>query len=141
GVVRADFLVRDDIPVRLKQGIFANPDRFPAWVRFGGPGPLSPPDVKDAGIISIGIKLMGVPGEKLLLDEKATQDFLGISCPTFTTPNIIENLKLQKQIYARTPVFYFINPLDSHFGDMTMQGIYARMNRSPLEVRYWSCVP
>ena len=24
---------------------------------------------------------------------------------------------------------------------MTMQGIYARMNRSPLEVRYWSCVP
>jgi len=24
---------------------------------------------------------------------------------------------------------------------MTMQGIYARMNTSPLEVRYWSCVP
>ena len=24
---------------------------------------------------------------------------------------------------------------------MAMQGLYARMNRSPLEVQYWSCVP
>jgi hypothetical protein len=84
---------------------------------------------------------MGVPGEKLLDDERYTQDFLGISCPTFTTPNVKENLKLQKQIGARTPVFYFLKPFDSHLLDMTMQALYARMNTSPLEVRYWSCVP
>jgi len=141
GVVRAEFHVLENIPAVYKHGIFAQPKSYPAWIRFGGPGPASPPDIADSGILSIGIKLMGVAGEKLLNDEKATQDFTGISCPTFTTPNIVENLKLQKQIYARTPVFYFINPFDSHFGDMTMQGIYARMNRSPLEVRYWSCVP
>jgi len=141
GVVRAEFHVLENIPTTYKHGVFAEPKTYPAWIRFGGPGPASPPDIADSGILSIGIKLMGVPGDKLLDDEKATQDFTGISCPTFTTPNIVENLKLQKQIYARTPVFYFINPLDSHFGDMTMQGIYARMNRSPLEVRYWSCVP
>jgi hypothetical protein len=34
-----------------------------------------------------------------------------------------------------------LNPFDSHYLDMTMQGIYARMNTSPLEVSYWSCVP
>ena len=141
GVVRGEFRVLDNIPPNYKHGIFAEPKTYPAWIRFGGPGPASPPDIADSGILSIGIKLMGVPGEKLLDDEKATQDFTGISCPTFTTPNIIENLKLQKLIYARTPVFYFIKPFDSHFCDMTMQGIYARMNRSPLEVRYWSCVP
>lgn len=141
GVVRGEFLVRENIPLHLKKGIFAQPNRFPAWIRFGGPGPLSPPDVADAGIMSIGIKLMGVPGNKLLSDEKATQDFMGISSPTFTTPNIVENAKLQRQIYARTPVFYFLNPLDSHVLDMIMQGLYARMNRSPLEARYWSCVP
>jgi len=141
GVVRAEFQVLPDIPSAYKHGIFAESKTYPAWIRFGGPGPASPPDIADSGILSIGIKLMGVPGAKLLDDEKATQDFTGISCPTFTTPNIVENLKLQKQIFARTPVFYFINPLDSHFGDMTMQGIYARMNRSPFEVRYWSCVP
>lgn len=141
GVVRGEFRVLDNIPAKYKHGIFAEPKTYPAWIRFGGPGPASPPDIADSGILSIGIKLMGVPGAKLLDDEKATQDFTGISCPTFTTPNIVENLKLQKLIYARTPVFYFIKPFDSHFLDMTMQGIYARMNRSPLEVRYWSCVP
>jgi hypothetical protein len=141
GVVRGDFRVLEEIPAAYRHGVFAEPKSFPVWIRFGGPGPLSPPDVEDSGILSIGIKLMGVPGAKLLADEKWTQDFLGISSPTFTTPNIVENLKLQRQIYARTPVFYFLNPFDSHYLDMTMQGIYARMNTSPLEVRYWSCVP
>jgi hypothetical protein len=141
GVVRGTFEVREDVPAEFKKGIFAQPVSFPAWIRFGGPGPLSPPDVEDSGILSIGVKLMGVPGEKFLPDEKSTQDFTGISCPTFTTPNIIENVKLQQQIYARTPVFYFINPFDSHYLDMFMQGLYARMNTNPLEARYWSCVP
>jgi hypothetical protein len=141
GVVRGEFQVLTDIPTSLRKGIFAEPKRYPVWIRFSGPGPLSPPDVADAGILSIGIKLMGVEGQKLLDDEKGTQDFLGISSPTFTTPNVTENLKLQKQIYARTPVFYFLNPFDSHLLDMAMQGLYARMNTSPLEVQYWSCVP
>jgi hypothetical protein len=141
GVVRGTFQILPNLPPQLAVGIFAQPTTFPAWIRFAGPGPASPPDVRDSGILSIGIKLMGVPGEKLLDDERATQDFTGISSPTFTTPNVVENLKLQRQIYARTPIFYFINPLDSHFLDLLMQGIYARMNSSPLEARYWSCVP
>ena len=141
GVVRGEFQIRSDVPTPLRKGIFAEPNRYPVWIRFSGPGPLSPPDVADAGILSISIKLMGVGGQKLLDDEKETQDFLGISSPTFTTPNVTENLKLQKQIYARTPVFYFLNPFDSHLLDMAMQGLYARMDTSPLEVQYWSCVP
>jgi len=141
GMVQAQFRVLDGIPEQLRRGVFAVAAEFPAWIRFGGPGPYWPPDAADAGIVSIGIKLMNVAGPKLLPDETGTQDFLGISCPTFTTPNIIENLKLQKAIYARTPVFYFLNPFDSHFLDGAMQGLYSRMNTSPLEVRYWSCVP
>jgi hypothetical protein len=141
GVVSAQFEVLPDLPERLRKGVFASPRRYPAWIRFGGPGPFSPPDVADSGILSIGIKLMDVPGAKLLPDEIGTQDFAGISSPTFTTPNVVENVKLQRNIGARQPVFYFINPLDSHYLDMAMQGLYARMNTSPVEVRYWSCVP
>lgn len=141
GVVRAEFHIPNDLPPEFRKGLFEHPGVFPAWIRFGGPGPYWPPDLKDNGILSIGVKVMGIQGDKLLPDEKLTQDFLGISCPTFTTPNVIENLKLQRQIYARTPVFYFLNPFDSHYLDMIMQGLYARMNTSPLEVRYWSCVP
>jgi hypothetical protein len=141
GIARAEFEILPNLSPELSKGIFAEPKTYPAWVRFAGPGPLSPPDVEDSGILSIGIKLMGVPGKKLLDDEQHTQDFIGISCPTFTTPNLKENLKLQKEIGARTPVFYFLKPFDSHLLDMTMQALYARMNTSPLEVRYWSCVP
>lgn len=141
GVVSAEFEVLSDLPAGIRKGVFSHGRLFPAWIRFAGPGPLSPPDVDDNGILSIGIKLMGVPGEKLMADEIQTQDFTGISCPTFTTPNVVENVKLQRNIGAGTPVFYFLNPFDSHYLDLLMQGLYARMNTSPLEVPYWSCVP
>src|SRR5438093_1494096 len=84
----------------------AEPRTFRAWVRFGGPGPASPPDIEDVGILSIGIKLLGVPGLKLLDDERFTQDFTGISAPTFTTPNLKENVKLQAAIRKGTPLYY-----------------------------------
>jgi hypothetical protein len=140
GVVRASFEVLADIPERMKHGVFAEPRSYPAWVRFAGPGPLAPPDVEDNGILSIGIKLMGVDGVKLIDDERKTQDFTGISAPTFTTPNIVENLKLQRRILEGTPILYFISPFDSHLLDGIMQGLYARTHSSPLEVRYYSCV-
>ena len=140
GVVRGDLRVRNDVPPGYRHGVFQPGRAYPAWVRFAGPGPLAPPDPEDNGILSIGIKLMGVEGEKLMPDERRTQDLTGISAPTFTTPNVVENLKLQRQLLAGTPIWYFVNPLDSHLLDGVMQGLYARLNTSPLEVTYWSCV-
>jgi hypothetical protein len=139
GIVRGEFVVRDDIPAALRHGVFAEPGTFRAWVRFAGPGPASPPDIEDVGVLSIGIKLMGVPGPKLLEDEKFTQDFSGISAPTFTTPNVVENAKLQVASRRDLPLFYFMNPFDSHLLDGIMQGLWARTQTSPLETAYWSC--
>ena len=141
GVARGEFTVLDDLPDDLRQGLFRDASRYPAWVRFGGPGPLVTPDIENNGILSIGIKVMGVAGEKLLDDETATQDFTGISAPTFTTPDVVENLKLQREIGEGTPIFYFINPFDSHFLDMVMQGLYSKSHANPLELQYFSCVP
>ncbi|WP_064750358.1 catalase family protein [Solirubrobacter soli] len=140
GVVRGEFRVFDDIPERLRRGLFAHPRSFLAWVRFAGPGPLAPADVDDNGILSFAIKVMGVAGPKLG-DELYTQDFLGISSPTFTTPNVHANVRLQEHVLDGTPLFYFLDPRDSHLLDLVMQGLYARTQTSPLEVPYWSCVP
>jgi hypothetical protein len=139
GVVRAEFEVRADVPGRLAHGLFAAPARYPAWVRFAGPGPLAPPDLKDNGILSIGIKVMGVPGPKLLADEAMTQDFTGIGAPTFTTPTVVENLELQRHIGNGTPLFYFLDPREPHLLDGLMQGLYAKTQTNPLFERYWSC--
>jgi hypothetical protein len=141
GVVRAEFIVKNELPEELRHGVFSAGRAFPAWVRFGGPGPASPPDIDDVGVLSIAIKLIGVSGPKLLDDEKFTQDFTGITTPIFTTPDVRENAKLQSASRKGLPLFYFINPFDSHLLDGIMQGLWAKTVSSPLEIRYWSCVP
>jgi hypothetical protein len=141
GAVRATLEVEAGLPAPLAHGVFAEARTYPAWVRFSGPGPVAPPDIKDAGIMSIGIKVMGVPGEKLLDDERFTQDFTGITAPTFTTPNVIENVRLQRHIGDGTPVFYFLGPRHSHLLDAIMQGAYAKTQSSPLQEQYYSCTP
>ena len=132
--------MREDVPAELRHGVFATPD-LPGWVRFAGPGPASPPDIEEVGVLSIGVKLMGVPGPKLLDDERFTQDFTGISAPTFTTPDVRENAKLQDGSLKGTPLFYFINPFDSHLLDGVMQGLWARTPTSPLETGTGAAFP
>ncbi|THA44964.1 hypothetical protein [Streptomyces sp. A1136] len=141
GVVHGEFIVPGGLPERLRHGVFSRPATYRAWVRFAGPGPLAPPDIQDNGVLSIAVKLLGVEGATLLDDERGTQDFTGITTPTFTTPDVTQNLKLQQHVYAGTPVLYFIGPRHPHLCDMVMQGLYARTHSSPLEARYWSCVP
>jgi hypothetical protein len=139
GLVRGRFEVMPDLPDRVRKGVFGAPRTYPAWVRFAGPGPLAPPDIKDTGILSIGIKLMGVEGPKLLDDERRTQDFTGITAPTFTTPNVAENRKLQRRILEGTPILYFLSPFDLHLLDAIMQGAYAKTQSNPLGEQYYSC--
>ena len=79
GIVRGEFIVHDNLPPELRHGIFAKPQTYRAWVRFSGPGPYITPDIDDVGFMSISIKLMGVPGPKLMEEEKFTQDMFGVS--------------------------------------------------------------
>ena len=141
GVVRGEFIVRDDVPAHLRHGVFATPRTFRAWVRFSGPGPDSPADIDDVGFVSCAIKLMGVPGPKLLDDEQLTQDFLAVCTPTFVTPNVVANAVLQKEILRGTPVFYFFRPGATHILDFLMQSWWNETQTSPLEATYWSDVP
>jgi len=140
GVVRGELVIHDGLPANLRHGLFAQPGRYPAWVRFAGPGPALPPDIEDVGVLSIGVKVMGVPGPKLMDDERFTQDFSGISTPVFTTPDLQANAKLQAAIGRGLPLFYFIGP-GGHFLDSLMQALWSRTQTSPLETPYWSCVP
>ena len=37
GIVRGEFIVHDNLPADFRHGIYAQPQTFPAWVRFSGP--------------------------------------------------------------------------------------------------------
>jgi hypothetical protein len=141
GIVRGEFTVRDDLPEQLRHGIFAEPKTYRAWVRFSGPGPYITPDIDDVGFMSMSIKLMGVPGPKLLEDEQHTQDFLGVSTPTFVTPDTRSNARLQYWSYRNAAIYYFLDPRDSHILDSIMQLLWTKTQTSPLESQYFSCVP
>ncbi len=141
GIVRGDFVVHDDLPSSLRHGIFAEPRTFRAWVRFSGPGPYITPDIDDVGFMSISIKLMGVPGLKLMDDERFTQDMFGVSTPTFVTPDVKANAQLQKESVKNATIHYFINSERSHILDLLMQSLWVKTQSGPFEAPYFSCVP
>jgi hypothetical protein len=141
GIVRATVTIRDDLPEQCRKGIFANPRSYPAYVRYSGPGPDVPADIRDVGFASMAVKLMDVPGEKMMEEEKFTQDFITVCTPTFVTPNSRENAKLQYWSLLEMPLYYFLNPKDPHILDFLMQGLWNETQYNPLGQRYWSCVP
>ena len=141
GVVRGEVIIRDDVPAHMRRGIFAEPKSYRAWVRFSGPGPDSPKDIDDVGFVSCAVKMMGVPGAKLMDDEAGTQDLTAICVPTFPTPDVIANQDLQTEILKGTPGLYFFRKGRTHLMDLLMQSWWNQTQTNPLEQRYWSCVP
>lgn len=141
GIVRAEFVVRGDLPEHMRRGIYAEPRTYRAWVRFSGPGPYITKDIDDVGFMSISVKLLGVPGPKLLEDERETLDLFGVSTPTFVTPDTKANAQLQYWSYRNAPMFYFVNFRRSHILDSVMQLLWTKTQSSPLEGDYFSCVP
>jgi hypothetical protein len=141
GIVRAEFIVHEGLPAQCRRGIFAEPRTFRAWVRFSGPGPYITPDIDDVGFMSISVKLLGVPGPKLMDEEKFTLDMTGVSTPTFVTPDVRANAQLQIESVKNAQIFYFVNLHRSHVLDLLMQGLWTKTQSSPLEAPYFSCVP
>lgn len=141
GIVRGEFIVHDNLPAELRHGIYAQPHTYQAWVRFSGPGPYITPDIDDVGFMSISIKLMGVPGLKLMEEEKFTQDMFGVSTPTFVTPDTVANAQLQTQSLKNATIFYFLNLHRSHALDLIMQSLWLKTQSGPFEAPYFSCVP
>jgi hypothetical protein len=141
GLVRATVTIRDDIPERMKKGIFATQRSYPAWIRFSGPGPDVPRDIQDVGFSSMAMKIMDVPGAKMMRDESFTQDMICVCTPTFVTPDTRCNARLQDWSLRDMPIYYFLNPLDSHILDFVMQALWNETQYNPLGHRYYSCVP
>lgn len=141
GLLKATFTVLPDLPDHLRHGVFATEREYPAYIRYAGPGPDVPEDIRDVGFGSMSVKVMDVPGPKLMDEEKFTQDWPAVVTPTFVTPDARENAKLQYWSTIDEPLWYFLNPKDSHLLDFLMQGLWNETQYNPLGHRYYSCVP
>ncbi len=141
GIVRGELIVHEELPAHLAKGVFRKARTFPALVRFSGPGPYITPDIDDVGFMSISVKLMDVPGPKLLDEERFTQDLLAICTPTFVTGDIRSNANLQRASLQNASIYHFLNFKEPHLLDLIMQGLWTKTQSSPLEAAYFSCVP
>jgi hypothetical protein len=131
GCLRATFTVKDGLAKDYRLGVFAEPKSFPAWIRYSTASGEKNPDTK-SGSLGMAIKLMNVPGVKLLESERneQTQDFLVVNHPVFLVPNIKEYVSLQKwkAIY-----------LAGHWATAKIYGTIKNMKPAdPSESRFWS---
>jgi Catalase len=140
GVVKAEFIIEPDLPEELKVGLFKEPKIYPAWIRFSNQsGSLSPDIERD--IRGMAIKLMDVPGEKILESEKheQTHDFILISTPAFVTKDAEEFDGLIKALTGNllAKVCFFL----THWRVVWNLSKSLKKFANPLQIRYFSTTP
>jgi hypothetical protein len=144
GCVKAEIHVLDDLPRALATGMFVPGKTYQAWIRFSnGSGDPTRADIKrDAR--GMAIKVLGVPGEKLLEDEDQamTQDFIMINHPVFFATDPARYLSFFQD--GNSDHFYrkLLIPFDLG-AKGTRIALETRSSRisNPLQTRYWSMVP
>jgi len=95
------------------------------------PGADRKPDAR-----GMAVKLMNVPGDKILDEEKheQTQDFLMINHPVFFARDVLSYVSL----IGGSPLLFFATHPHDAFG---MIGLLLRKVPNPLFIRYWSETP
>ena len=147
GCVRAEFHIMSNLPDYLKVGVFATATRYPCWIRFSNGSPNvsgdNTPDVR-----GIAIKLMSVPGEKVLDPAATTQDFVLCNAPAFFVKdlddyNVFFNAVSTGPLALLTKFFFpSFNPFKWRL--LEMKNLARSMLEkviSPLCLRYWSQTP
>ncbi len=140
GCVKAAFEIEEQLPKELQVGVFVPGKTYHTWVRFSNASTVPQEDGKK-DIRGIALKLMGVPGDKLLEDEKheTTQDFLLMSSETFFSKNVEEFRGAMKALTAKSKfalLFFFLKPFNWGLAGRMLKSLIKCVN--PLETPYWS---
>ncbi|MGE0633258.1 MAG: hypothetical protein AB7O96_12665 [Pseudobdellovibrionaceae bacterium] len=95
GCARGTFEVAENLDSSLSVGLFESASKRPAYMRISSDTTPDTPDQKN-GTVGISIKVLDVPGKKVLLGEEdnMTQDFLLQNHPVFFVNNFADFLFL-----------------------------------------------
>ncbi len=144
GCVKATFSVEPNLPDELKVGVFAGKAKdYHAWVRFSN-GNTVPEKDKKKDIRGVAIKLLGVPGEKILEDEihAKTQDFLLMSSETFFAKTLKELSSLLNSMTSPNPIKSNLFILNPSLWPILGRAIKRKVAcKNPLAIPYWSTQP
>jgi len=96
GLVKAKFVVEPNLPKDLQVGVFKSGTSYEALVRFSNSTPTAPkPPDATPDARGMAVRLLNVPGKKLLDDDKNSteQDFVTMSHSTFNSTSAAEFTK------------------------------------------------
>jgi catalase len=146
GIVQAWFVVDANVPESLRHGIFAAPGRYRAWIRYSNGSPYMQPDAA-ADQRGMAIKLVDVPGPKLLDEQPLAQDFVLASAPRFfirNVPDYVEFTRLAagQPKYRALPFFFgWKNPLRWRLYELRALVSTLSKTADLLATRYFSQTP
>ena len=145
GCVKAEVSVLDNLSDQYKVGVFAQRKTYRAIIRFSN-GMGSPKDDREGDARGFALKLLDVPGTKLLEEEQAatTQDFVMINHPVFFIRNVPDYVEFSKAQAAGSPLSFFIgwNPFQWHLKEaLIANSIRSKTVTNPVEFRYFSTTP
>ena len=111
GCVKATFHVLENVDPMFRQGLFANPGDYHAWIRYSsGNTQVQKDSARDAR--GMAIKVMGVPGRKLMEADgqphAGTQDFVMMNATQFFILNMPEYLTFTSYLGQGSGVGYFL---------------------------------
>jgi hypothetical protein len=139
GVVRAEFIVADNLPEPLRVGLFREARSFKAYVRFSN-GKQT--DDSNGDIHGAAIKLLGVPGEKVLEAERneTTHDFILADHPVMFLRNVRDYLAFFRAAAAPGAPAFLTDPAHVVEAAILMASLSRRI-ANPLLNSYWSQTP
>lgn len=137
GCVEATFRVLDNLDPRYRQGVFANPAEYHAWVRYSSGSTLVQKDAADDAR-GMAIKLMGVPGKKLMEDDglphAETQDFALMNATQFFILNLPEYLTFTQYLGEGTNYGYFLGGFTPDLPEKNWPKLFNFANYHPREM-------
>ncbi|MEO8413028.1 MAG: catalase family protein [Ginsengibacter sp.] len=145
GCVKAEFIIESNLPVELKVGLFKEAKSFPAWIRFSNGDTKPLPDWKK-DVRGFAIKIMNVPGEKLVESKKncGNHDFILMNTKYFVSRKVKDFHRILKVVTVPYRPGTFFPKL---FAVLSSLPILARAGkakikcRHPFEIFYFSTVP
>ncbi len=144
GCLQASFTVRNEaLPKELRVGVFAkNNVSYPTWVRFSNntSDPMS--HDKDLDLRGIAIKVMYVPGKKIIPKEadEQTQDFLMFASPIFFVKDIKDYAEFIKAL-GNDAAFRDLLTRPRSLVQLATAQLKAKGKKNPLKLNYFSAVP
>lgn len=143
GCLQASFSVNNKaLPPELRVGVFAQNKSYPTWVRFSNntSDPMS--HDKDLDLRGIAIKVLYVPGKKIIPQEadEQTQDFLMFASPIFFVKDIKDYAEFIKAL-GNDAAFRDLLTRPRSLVQLATAQLKAKGKKNPLKLDYFSAVP